>query len=159
MKETSENKAKVQGLNVENQQRRKLLKSALVVAASMNRIIPGLAAQSAGTAVDVAGIRDLKAKVRGEVLVPGDAGYDAGRAGFELSVEQRPAVVIMVESAQDVIAAVKFARERRLGIGVQGTGHGITRPANGGLLVNTSRMKTVEVFPSRSVARVQPGAK
>jgi hypothetical protein len=159
MNETTENNEKVQGPEVESRQRRTFLKSALVVTASMSRIGRGLAAWSVAGPVDAAGIRDLKTKVRGEVLVPGDAGYDAGRAGFELSADQRPAVVVMVESAQDVISAVNFARERRLGIGVQGTGHGITRPANGGLLVNTSKMKTVEVFPSRSVARVEPGAK
>jgi len=159
MNKTSENGTKVQDLKVENQERRRFLKSALVAAASMEGFIPRLAAQTTRASVDTAAIRDLKAKVRGEVLVPGDAGYDVARVGFVRSMEQRPAVVVVAESEQEVIAAVKFARDRRLGIGVQGTGHGITRPANGGMLVNTSRMKAVEVFPSRRVARVQAGAK
>jgi hypothetical protein len=85
MNETTENNEKVQGPEVESRQRRTFLKSALVVTASMSRIGRGLAAWSVAGPVDAAGIRDLKTKVRGEVLVPGDAGYDAGRAGFELS--------------------------------------------------------------------------
>src|SRR6516225_2468573 len=109
------------------------------------------------THVDV--FRDLKPRIKGEVLLPGDAGSAAGCAGFELSVEQHPAVVVMVESAQDVVAAVQFARQHQMGIGIQGTGHGTTLPANDSMLVNTARMKAVEVFPARTTARVEAGVK
>lgn len=159
MKDNRENNEKAPGLELQNRTRRKFLQSALGVAASANIFVSSLAHAEPDAPVSPAALRDLKAKVQGAVLVPGDSGYDAGRSGFDLAVEQRPSVVVMAESAQDMIAGVNFARQHNLGIGVQATGHGITRPANGGLLLNTSRMKGVEVFPTRSAARVQPGVK
>ena len=159
MNENFVSTGEVSGSKLESRQRRRFLQSALGLAATANIFASGLAVADSIAPVDSAAIDGLKAKVHGAVLVPSDPGYDAGRAAFELSVEQRPAVVVMVESAQDVMAAVNFAREHNLGIGVQATGHGLTRPANGGMLVNTSKMKGVEVFPARSAARVQPGCK
>ena len=167
MKRSNDNKENMetlsQGLNVDNQGRREFLKSTLaggiLAAAACADSATGLAAPGGSGVLDPGAIHNLKTHVKGAVLAPGDSGYDAARAGFELSVEQRPAVVVMVESAQDVVAAVNFAREHKLGIGVQATGHGISLPANGGLLVNTSRMKAVEVDAAGKTARVQPGAK
>jgi FAD/FMN-containing dehydrogenase len=65
----------------------------------------------------------------------------------------------MVANQQDVISAVNFARDHGLGVGVQATGHGITAPANGGVLVKTSRLKNVEIDPEARSARVGAGVK
>lgn len=65
----------------------------------------------------------------------------------------------MAEGAADVLAAVRLARERGLpGVGVMATGHGVAAPCDGGVLVNTSRMKGVRVDPEARTARVEPGA-
>src|SRR3712207_2600576 len=65
----------------------------------------------------------------------------------------------MAEGAPDVQAAVRLARERGLGVGVMATGHGVASPPDGGLLINTSRMKGLHIDPVAQTVRVEPGAK
>ena len=94
-----------------------------------------------------------------DVLVfPGEPGWDEARRAWNLAVDQRPAVVALPETVDDVVAAVEYARELGLRIAVQGTGHGAPgRPLHGTMLVNTSRMTGVEVDPRARVARVAAG--
>lgn len=99
----------------------------------------------------------LRAMMRGSVLCPGDAGYTQARSPWNLAVEQYPSVVAMVDNDADVVAAVNFAREQGLGIGVQSTGHGVVIPCDGGLLINTACMKGVEIDPAARTARVRAG--
>src|SRR5690349_9114058 len=101
----------------------------------------------------------LAARCRGAVITPQDEAYDRARAGWNLAVDQRPAVVVMALSERDIAAAVEFAADQGLGIAIQATGHGIARPANGGLLVNTADMRGVEVDPTTQTATVEAGAK
>src|SRR5919202_2311095 len=108
--------------------------------------------------VDRASLEGLRAGLRGGAHAPGDRGYDAGRQAFNLNGHQEPALVVIAESATDVVAAVRFARQRGLGVGVLATGHGVASPCDGGVLVNTSRMRGVSVDPESQTARVQPGA-
>src|SRR5664280_475428 len=60
---------------------------------------------------DVAG---LSTQVAGPVLVPGDDGYPAEHTGFDLSVPQRPALIVGATTTDDVVTAVRFARSHRL---------------------------------------------
>ena len=103
-------------------------------------------------------LQALRAGVKGAVYAPGEEGYDEARAAWNLNAGQRPALVVVAEGASDVIAAVRFAREVGLGVGVMATGHGVGTPCDGGVLVNTSRMKSVRVDPVAQTARVEPGA-
>ncbi|MDP8947694.1 MAG: FAD-dependent oxidoreductase [Actinomycetota bacterium] len=64
----------------------------------------------------------------------------------------------MAAGAADVIAAVRFARELGLGVGVLATGHAVAAPCDGGVLINTSRMRGVRVDPEAQTARVEAGA-
>jgi FAD/FMN-containing dehydrogenase len=89
----------------------------------------------------------------------GDPGYDEGRAAWNLVARQTPAAVVMAESAPDVQAAVRLARAERRGVGVLATGHGTGAPCDGGVLINTSRMRTVHIDPAARVARVAAGAR
>ena len=104
-----------------------------------------------------AAVAGLSAQVAGPVLVPGDEGYPAEHTGFDLSVPQHPALVVGATTADDVVAAVDFARSHHLGVGVQATGHGPTVAADGGLLINTSRMTDLDVDSAGSSARLQAG--
>jgi FAD/FMN-containing dehydrogenase len=104
-------------------------------------------------------IEGLRSRVQGDVIAPGDAGYDGARMAWNLSMQQRPAVIVMAAGAPDVAAAVGFAREADLGVAVQATGHGVRRPADGCLLVNTSRMTGVRVDAASQTAWVEAGTK
>ena len=80
------------------------------------------------------------------------------RQAWNLKAEHRPALVVLAEDASDIRNAVRFAQTSGLGVGVLATGHGTGQPCNGGLLINTSRMRGVRVDPSARVARVEAGA-
>jgi FAD/FMN-containing dehydrogenase len=101
----------------------------------------------------------LERQIGGEVFVPGDAGYDDARKAWNLTVDQRPAVIVVAESAADIVQAVRFAGEEGLGIAVQATGHGVSRPANDSLLIITSRMTKVYVDAASQSAWIESGAK
>jgi len=113
----------------------------------------GLAAAVAAPAV-----HRLRTRVRGVVAAPGDPQYDEGRAAWNLAVDQKPALTVMAEVEDDIVAAVDYARERQLGVAVQATGHGVTVPANGGVLIQTGAMRQVRVDPTQRRVTVQPGA-
>ena len=94
---------------------------------------------------------------RGPAAFPGQEGYDADRAGFDLARPQQPALVVGATGVDDVVAAVDWARSKGLGVGVQATGHGIVAPADDAVLINTSRMNGVEIDPAARTARLQAG--
>jgi hypothetical protein len=100
----------------------------------------------------------FRAGLRGAAYAPGEAGYDEARKAWNLNAHQHPAVVVMAAGAADVIAAVRLARDEGLGVGVMATGHGVASPCDGGILINTSRMRGVRVDPEAQTARVEAGA-
>lgn len=110
------------------------------------------------TYTDQSALEKFRACMRGTVLAPGDIGYDDARKTWNLTINQHPALVANVAGVQDVVYAVNFARKHGLPIAVQSTGHGIAHPCNGGLLVNTSRMKGIWVHPQIRRAQVEAGA-
>ncbi|HEY8944099.1 MAG TPA: FAD-binding oxidoreductase [Polyangiaceae bacterium] len=104
-------------------------------------------------------IEDLRARVRGRVLLPTDAGYAEECAGFNTTVVHHPDVVVAIESAEDAVACVRFARTVQTKIHVQGAGHGGEAPIRSGLLVSTRALKRVQIDPLRGVAKIQAGAR
>ncbi|MGW2635448.1 FAD-binding oxidoreductase [Streptomyces sp. NPDC001348] len=92
-------------------------------------------------------------------LRPDDPGYDEEIAGFQTGLAQRPDVVFPVSSADDVIAAVRYAAAEGLPVGVQATGHGLPDASEGGVLITTRRMDRVTVDPEARTARVQAGVR
>ncbi|WP_431046384.1 FAD-binding oxidoreductase [Streptomyces sp. P1-3] len=103
--------------------------------------------------------RRLGERVRGPVFLPGDDGYDAERSGFQTGLRHLPALIVGAAGAEDVRAAVAFARDRGLPVGVQATGHGLPAAAEGGVLVNTSRMTGVRVDPEARTAWFEAGVR
>ncbi|WP_410669627.1 FAD-binding oxidoreductase [Amycolatopsis sp. cmx-4-68] len=89
---------------------------------------------------------------------PGQYGYAEEVAGFQTSVPSSPAVVVAAGSADDVVAAVKYAAEHDLPVSVQATGHGRTAGADG-LLISTRRMTGVEIDAAAKTARVGAGVR
>jgi FAD/FMN-containing dehydrogenase len=103
-------------------------------------------------------LESLRAGLRGTAFAAGEEGYEVASRAWNLNAHQEPAVVVMAEGAADVMAAVRFAREIGVGVGVMATGHGMGAPCDGGVLVNTSRMRGVRVDPVARTARVEAGA-
>ncbi|MFI6943170.1 FAD-binding protein [Streptomyces sp. NPDC050418] len=101
----------------------------------------------------------LVAQVEGPVLLPGQESYDEERTGFNLAVHHSPDVIVGAVRPQDVAAAVSFAAAHGLPVAVQGTGHGFSVTAEGGLLVSTRRMDGVRIDPRTRRAHVGAGAR
>jgi FAD/FMN-containing dehydrogenase len=101
-------------------------------------------------------VTSLQTQVSGSVLTPNDPGYDEARRAWNLAYDQRPALIIIAENADDVVAGVRYAREAGLGISVMSTGHGLQRLADD-LLIITSRLKGVQVDPAARTARAEAG--
>jgi hypothetical protein len=98
-------------------------------------------------------------EVAGRVVLPGDPDWDQARAAWNLSVDQRPAMVVHASSAEDVAAAVRFAAASGHRVAVQTTGHGAaTLPdLSGVILVRTADLHGVAVDPTSRRARVAAG--
>ncbi|HEY2637047.1 MAG TPA: FAD-binding oxidoreductase [Solirubrobacteraceae bacterium] len=102
----------------------------------------------------------LTALVEGDVVQPGQDGWDDARQAWNLAVDQRPAAVVLPECAEDVLATVQAARAAGLRVAPQGTGHnaGPLGDLSDTILLTTSRMRGVEIDPVAKVARVEAGA-
>ena len=70
-------------------------------------------------------LETLKAGLRGTAYAAGEDGYDEASRAWNLNASQEPALVVMAEGAADVMAAVSFARDLGMGVGVMATGHGV----------------------------------
>jgi FAD/FMN-containing dehydrogenase len=101
----------------------------------------------------------LKTRLRGPVLLPGDALYDESRTVWNAMIDRRPAAVARCLGAADVMAGVKFAREHDLLLCMKGGGHNIAglATADGALMLDLSLMRGVWVDPRARVARAQAG--
>jgi FAD/FMN-containing dehydrogenase len=106
-----------------------------------------------------ANVEDLRHRLAGESVLPGDGGWDAARQAWNLSVDQRPVAVVFPESAEDVAVVVELARAVGLRLAPQGTGHSAAPmgPLEGTILVKTSRMGGVEIDAPAKRARVRAG--
>jgi FAD/FMN-containing dehydrogenase len=95
----------------------------------------------------------------GEILRPGDAGYDEARRVHNGLVDKRPALIARCRSVAEAVAAVQFARTEGLEVSIRGGGHNVAGLAvcEGGLMIDLSPMKEIEVDPEQLVVRAQPG--
>ena len=103
---------------------------------------------------------ELRARLTGDVLVPGDDGWDAARQAWNLAVDQRPTAVALPESAEDIVAVVRFAVANGLRVAPQGTGHNappLGAELENTILVKTHRMRGVSVDPDARIARAEAG--
>ncbi len=106
-----------------------------------------------------ADVSDLKANLRGEVVLPQDASYDQVRKIWNGMIDRRPLAIVRAFGASDVMKAVKFARQHQLPLSVRGGGHNVAGNAvcDNGLMIDLSRMRSIRVEPKKSRVRVEPG--
>lgn len=110
----------------------------------------------AAETIDLARLRD---SIRGPVVAPDDAGYDAARAIWNGAIDRRPACIARCTGVADVVAAIRFAQEHDLVVAVRSGGHGVGGHAlcDGGLVIDLSPMKGIRVDPAARTARAEAG--
>ena len=104
-------------------------------------------------------IEQVRTKLRGGHLLPGDDGYDAARKIYNAMIDNRPGIIARCAGVADVIDAVNFARNNGLLVSVRGGGHNVSGNAvcDGGLMIDLSPMKGVHVDLETKTARAEPG--
>jgi FAD/FMN-containing dehydrogenase len=102
----------------------------------------------------------LAERLAGPLVLPGDPAWDAARSAWDLTVDQRPAAVVMPATTDDVVEVVNAARAAGLRITTQSTGHaaGALPELAGTILLKTTRLSGVEIDTVARSARVGAGA-
>ena len=105
-------------------------------------------------------IDDLKTRLQGELLLPGDAGYDDARSIWNAMIDRHPAAIVRAKGVPDIVSAVRFAREHDLALSIKGGGHNVAGLAvsDGGLMLDMSLLRGVSVDPAARTARADPGS-
>ena len=111
------------------------------------------------TRLDTAAVESFVSNLRGQLLRPGDDGYDEARTIWNAMIDKHPALIARCADASDVAQSVNFARDTGLLVSVHGSGHNVSGNAicDGGLMIDLSLMKNIEVDTERRVARVGGG--
>jgi FAD/FMN-containing dehydrogenase len=104
-------------------------------------------------------LRAFGSRFAGEVVLPADPGYDAARAVWNGMVDRRPALVVRPAGVPDVASAIRFGREQELPIAVRSGGHSVPglSTCDGGIVIDLSLLRGVEVDPAARTARVAGG--
>jgi FAD/FMN-containing dehydrogenase len=131
--------------------------------AAASQAAGGIAAvklDGSATVIEQAALADLKAALRGPLLLAGDPGYDAARRVLNESIDMHPALVVQPTGVADVSAAVRFARERELLLAVKCGGHSPSGKSTceKGLQIDLSRFRGVRVDPEARRAFVEGGS-
>jgi len=102
---------------------------------------------------------ELKNTINGEVLIPGDPGYDDSRKIWNAMFDRKPAIIVRCSNVNDVIKSVNFGRENDLLIAVKGGGHNSagTSVCDDGIMIDLSLMQEVKVNANNNTVKVQGG--
>jgi FAD/FMN-containing dehydrogenase len=111
------------------------------------------------TILDDPNIGNLSERISGAVLARHDPGYDQARAVHNGLVDRKPALIVRCLTADDVVAALAFARRAQLEVSVRGGGHNVAgrAVADGGVMIDLALMKGITVDPAARTATVEGG--
>ena len=103
---------------------------------------------------------ELRASLRGELILPEDGAYEEARKVWNGMINKRPALIVRCAGVSDVVHAVKFAGKNSLVVAVRGGGHNVAGNAicDDGLVIDLSKMRGVRVDPKQRTVWAQAGA-
>ncbi len=113
--------------------------------------------------MDATLLRDLPAlrtRITGATVLPDDERYDETRKIWNGMIDRRPALIVQCASSDDIRHALAFGRRQGLEIAVRGAGHNVagSGTTDGGIMIDLSGLRGVDVDPGARLAKVQPGA-
>lgn len=111
------------------------------------------------TMINPTTLQNFKARLHGELISPGDEGYESARRVWNGMVDRHPALIVRCTNVSDVIRAVQFAHSQDLSVAVRAGGHDVAGHGicDDGLVIDLSLMKGIQVDPQQRIARVEPG--
>lgn len=104
-------------------------------------------------------IEELKSRIKGRVISPKDGEYDEARQIYNAMIDKKPAIIIKCKCTEDVVKAINYAKQNSLEIAIRSGGHhgaGLCL-ADGGLVIDLSEMKKLEIDPATKTAFIEPG--
>lgn len=112
-----------------------------------------------GTVISERAVHEFISSIQGTVLRPGDERYEAGRRVWNGMIDRYPSMILYCSKAADAVTAVNFARENSLIIAVRSGGHNVAGNAvcDGGMVIDLSRMKKIDVDAGSRTARADAG--
>src|SRR6516165_1577628 len=110
--------------------------------------------------VDAASLRKLVSEIRGHVITPEASEYEPARLVFNRAFDHRPAVIVRCAGPSDAARTLDFAQIKKLPLAVRGGGHSRLGygMCDGGVVIDLSGMKRVDVDPGKRVAHAEAGA-
>jgi FAD/FMN-containing dehydrogenase len=111
------------------------------------------------TMIDERAVRALGAALHGQLIQPADPDYEQARRVWNGMIDRYPALIARCKDVVDVLRCVDFARGSGLPVAVRGGGHSAAGNGvcNGGIVIDCSRMKGIQVDPVARTARAEPG--
>jgi hypothetical protein len=109
--------------------------------------------------IERSALEELRGQFRGALLQPEEEGYDEARRVWNGAIDRYPALIARCVGADDVVTAMRFARERDLLVSVRGGGHAVAGHAvcDGGLMIDLSLLKAIRMDPIGRTARASGG--
>jgi FAD/FMN-containing dehydrogenase len=106
-----------------------------------------------------ASLSDLRNSFKGRILLPSDEPYEKARVVWNSMINKKPQLILQCTDKNDVVAAIKFARANQLQVSVRGGGHNVAGNAvtEGGIMIDLSPMKSIQIDLLALTARVEPG--
>jgi hypothetical protein len=107
----------------------------------------------------LSGIASFARSLSGEVVLPGDERYAALRRVKNQVINDYPAFIVRCANYKDVQLAVDFARDKGLLTAVRSGGHSFAGHGvcEGGMVIDLSNMKRVQIDPVHEKVRIEPG--
>ncbi len=111
------------------------------------------------TTLNPKAVNHLRAVLSGKMITRHDGDYDNIRKVWNGMIDKNPALIVRCLDATDVVAAVAYAREQDMEVAVRSGGHSLAGygTIDGGMVIDLSPMKTINVDRIRRIARIEPG--
>jgi FAD/FMN-containing dehydrogenase len=103
--------------------------------------------------------RQTRPAIRGEILFPGESGYEESRKIWNATADRHPAVIFKCLDNHDVVQAISYAHENKMIVAVRGGGHNVAGNSvcEGGVMIDLLKMNSITVDADNKIVRTGGG--